>query len=818
MTKFRNSYHFASVKKATPEKDDWRTDAAQFRTVGPKDNDAHDRYAASCGDDPRWSGRIICRLKTNTPIVIGGEQDRPTLQNNIEDYAYIKPYFWKGRPAIPATTLKGMISSIAEAASGSSLRVLGDMKPVSYRREMREALHALGMIVVDENSETGLSIRPLTLPLMERDQAGTVTFAVDDRPWSGVFDSYANHKAYIGSYKKVLESKLGRQPTRQDKISQVEASEFAGSLSINPVQTDPIGSYRNFFYMRVSKGDELSAFLNYSLPFKQKWNPSKNVTTILGQYSSDAPTRYDGEILSYEEFVNRGQPTDFVRGIIRILGVEGRQIPNKKYHELFIPYPEDIEIRSRLVPISKDAIANFRLLASQRAGDENNNCEGSKKSRTARPVRQRVPYLPFDNTEREEGDWYVDTKSGRVVAKLRPGQVVYFDIDEEVEEPLAKTISFSAIWRDCAKKDGNEAVGIRDFFTAIDGDLLPYHDRRSELTPAERLFGYVSETPSTEREHTTKYVAYAGRVRFSIAALENDPGNDSIFEPGGDQPDSTGVRHTRLKVLGSPKPPSPSLYFTQDSGQPIAKRQLEPGRHHPQGRKFYLHQPESGGGAPQPQPWKTRMARGEDPQRNLKNAVRPLKPGLSFVFHIDFDNLSEKEINLLAFSLRPTSDFRHKLGMGKSLGLGAVTIDPVALLLIDRVKRYTEDDPFSSIRWHDKAVPDANAIPESYKSDLAAAAENATDDLVKRSEDYRDWAKEIWPDAISAVIEIGESYKLTDDIPVHMPLTTAQYYRGGAASEKETFKWFAENNRTGQRQQLKPIAEGGSEFPTLKRN
>jgi hypothetical protein len=165
----------------------------------------------------------------------------------------------------------------------------------------------------------------------------------------------------------------------------------------------------------------------------------------------------------------------------------------------------------------------------------------------------------------------------------------------------------------------------------------------------------------------------------------------------------------RLKVLGSPKLPSPALYFRPGDGP--RTKPLEP-QDLPQGRKVYLHH-STDANAPEPQPWRTKLPRGhpeEEKQRKLKNAVRPVRPETAFIFHLDFDNLSEREINLLAFSLRPSEDFRHKLGMGKSIGLGTVRIDPLALLLIDRVKRYSQEDPFSSTRWHHISVDEVHDL------------------------------------------------------------------------------------------------------------
>lgn len=830
--KFRNTYHFIPVSKSA-QGDDCRSDAKAFRVNGPQKGDAHDRYSPSNGSDPRWSGRIICRLTTQTPMVIGGQQER----SDPNGYARVEPYRWKGRPAIPATALKGLISSIAEAASGSALRVLDDRKPLSYRQPMDHALHALGIIEDDPKSPTRLSIRPLALPLVQRDRRGNVRFA-GNKPWPVVFKDYANLKVYLGNYRGL--------PTPH------KANNFASSLPIQlGPQSDPIPGFNSFYYMKLTEGGSIGSYFAQlgGLPLEQlKGRQGQGSFTIFAQIPAG------NGILTQEEYAKLPAPNDFVRGLIRILGVEDRQIPNNKKHELFIPYPEGIENVTPL-PIPKDVLATFQALARERAEEENNNRQdgADKKTGPKKPPRQRAPYLPFDSQANEEASWEEIKEDGKaagpIVPKLRAGQIIYFDIARDAE-PVVAAISFSAIWRGCVKA-ASDPAGVHDFFKKIDPNLLPYHDGRTQLTPAERLFGFVSATTKKEREaaakggQKVKNIAYAGRVRFSIAtleidpgeALDNDPASRGVFDNSGADWPAGAKTHTRLKVLGSPKPPSPSLYFTQDftqaNGQPIPKHELKLGKHVPQGRKAYLHQP-SGENAPEPQPWKTAADLTSDDQKKLKNAVRPIKAETAFVFHIDFDNLTEHEINLLAFALKPEDEFRHKLGMGKPIGLGTVKIDPAALLLIDRARRYgcESEDVFSPIRWRCSAVTAGATVPKIYEPDLSAAGEETTERLDERAKRYKAWAGQRWPDAIHALILIGKGgHKdgILDDIPVHAPLTKEQYKPGDASCEQDTYEWFSCNGELMQdktkRQrkfidepdQLAPINRATESIPTLRR-
>ena len=806
---FLNPYHFVPVEKSAIA-EDWRTNAGAFREKGPDAGDSHASYAPASGSEPRWSGRIICRLITETPMVIGGEQKKRTGEN----YTQVQPFLFNGKPAIPATTLKGLVSSIAEAASGSALRVLHDLKPLSYRKPIGEALHALGIVESDANSPTGLSVRPLTLPLLQRDETtGAITIGRNAKLWRQTFASYSNLKIYIDD---------GQIPNRNaDESNQASA-------------TDPTARHSresgSFFYMKAHAGDGIDNFLKNVSEWPY-WRRHARGRFVFGQKAS-RPTSPDrqllpSEILSQSEFDARFQPEDFIRGFIRILGAEGRVLPNTKKHELFIPYPEGIETNTSLLPIERRALANFDALAYQRANAENID----KDTGQPKPPRKRHPYLPFDTPEAEVASWKAH-KDGTLVPRIKAGDVVYFDVDgdKDTQEPLVWAISFSSIWRG-AVPNGKGFAGVHDFFAGIDRELLPYNDGRDKLTPSERLFGFVSTTASGNKPVGTKHrAAYAGRVRFSVARLENfDAKDEDIFDARGAYDDGL----TLLKILASPKPPSPNLYFKGKGNNetPIDKHCLSLRKHEPQGLKVYLHQPHTGDG-PQAQPWRTKAP---EENKKQKNAVKPIKPGVAFAFHLDFDNLTEREIELLAFALKPTESFRHKLGMGKPLGLGTVRIDPVALLLIDREQRYKKDkDLFTAPRWHRSAVGDWAQVPNAYETERVRCGQEKVDDLAKRAESYKAWAEVRWPKAVHALLLLGQSNHpgapIKDAngqlVPVHTPLADGQD-AGGASGEKETFKWFAINGdrrkRIGDQQQLpaikRPAAVGGTDsLPRLLKN
>jgi hypothetical protein len=86
--------------------------------------------------------------------------------------------------------------------------------------------------------------------------------------------------------------------------------------------------------------------------------------------------------------------------------------------------------------------------------------------------------------------------------------------------------------------------------------------------------------------------------------------------------------------------------------------------------------------------------------------MQPVKPGVTFRFTINFENLTAHEVGALLWCLTlpdasPSArQYRHKIGMGKPYGLGTVRLEPT-LYLEDRQARYSRlfaDTP--DLSWH----------------------------------------------------------------------------------------------------------------------
>jgi CRISPR/Cas system CSM-associated protein Csm3 (group 7 of RAMP superfamily) len=84
---------------------------------------------------------------------------------------------------------------------------------------------------------------------------------------------------------------------------------------------------------------------------------------------------------------------------------------------------------------------------------------------------------------------------------------------------------------------------------------------------------------------------------------------------------------------------------------------------------------------------------------NILNSGRVVKKDSTFKGTIRFDDLTRIELGSLLFALNLPDGCAHKIGMGKSIGLGSISFQIKNLLQIDSYKRY--NTLFSNSNWDD---------------------------------------------------------------------------------------------------------------------
>lgn len=739
MPAFYLPYHFVPVKPRTKEQKAQDVEVSRLRETARL---GHHHYAPGT-----FSGRILCKLVNETPLCIGAERHGDTTPATVD------PFEIGGRPAIPGSSLRGLLSSIAEAASGSAARILDD-GVYSYRREVSEALHAIGMMVEVRNEDGSVAetedgqrifrLRPLALPLLRTGEPGgpgkipsefVPLFARGEAP-------YAPLKVFLGDRWNI------RDESFRFRTFHREAPAYYG-LRLHRPTLSPSGGWH----------------LPATAPGQDR-REGKYEDFVLGQKPNGA-----SKPKLWEE-IEAAQRPQYTKGIVRVLGVWDRaDIPSTKKHELFLPLPPGVESVDDLpaFEVLPSAVQRFHELADQRTAARKEDDGPS------------LPYEPRDTPRNLEAKDPTDRRF-----RLKDGDLVYFR--PTADGRAIAEVSLSAIWRGRVETESGtgevEGASARTFFASVDEDLVPFHRGRTRVTPAEQLFGFVSSDQAAGEAGTAPVQGLAGRLRFSDGHL--------VGPADGKEP---YLEEVSLKVLATPKPPSPALYFRPKGRKGyIEKKTLRPGSHHPQGRKMYLHHQPAGGQDP---PWATAQ---EEERATMISRIRPLRWKREFLFSIDVHNLSPEDFGLLVYSLRPTEDFRHKLGMGKPLGLGTVRIEPLAVLRIDRRRRYSGDG-FLGPRYHEGWQADGLDLQElgeagfeleaeyleSMRSEEAEPGSGPTDgpfdlDFFQAREACRD---HLDPDLGGALELLGERR-----LPgVRQPLVDGQ-----TDAETETYKWFVAND------------------------
>lgn len=744
MPPFHHPYNFipatGKINGRPPPKTEWRPNTK----YDPGQTGArHDLWLPHT-----FSGRVVCRLRLETPTVVGGEH----TQADESSHTVVKPYTRNGQPAIPGNSLRGMIDSTAETLSQSTLRVLENRR-YSVRKPVKCGLSAIGRLIASlDPEERSFDLVPLTVPTLPAERR---VYRLPEK-WQQVFGKARLGRslpAYVDGYE---EGGTPGQPKRR----------YIANSFLDPRQRDDslriinaFGSNtKDYYYARLTGVQDQS--VSDPIPAGSSGLREKNCR-LLGQWIQDG----DSAILSQEEYeqLDATGRSHYTKGILRVLGIAGREteIPKTKKHEVFIPISNNPRI-----PVRQEALNKFIDLANERFADS----------------KGLLPFaLQGYRGKGDDPDWAPES-----------AQLFFFDVQlDDNHRPYVSEISISSIWR---KQIDDSAW---DFFEAIDPDLVPWNSERQNLTPAELLFGVVEDRERTAEEageaqepsEEPPARALASRVRF----------HDALPLPGTKVQIAT--QPVTLKILSSPKPPSPAMYFHrsgQAQGDFISKIDLAKARHHPNGRKVYLHHHKE-------DIENARWESGDSDPRTAgqKMQCSPLTGG-DFYFHIDFDNLSKAELTLLLTSLRPSARFRHRLGLGKSLGLGTVEVAIEGVFFVGRHQRYGRT-ALTEPRYHGAWREDPIENPtwsSLYPEEAERVKDAAAGGPLEQQTEYYDRAlidNATW----ELVNTVGDPTKLQAGTAVQQPLCDDQLT--SPANERETFRWFVENEKNDNPQALPAI-------------
>ncbi len=778
----------------------------------------HDRWTPGV-----YSGRLLCCIETRSPLLIGAEQHAHPdgLPARIDNYR-------SGRArvlAIPGSSLRGLVGATAEALSQSALRVVENAR-YHQRMDMHDSFKAIGLL---RRVDGQWRLLPLALTMLPCGPEGADHVRPFREKWLRVFPEDAPLAqclaGYFGDYRAEARPDArpccyqARQAPAWHRASQVPPALSGTGLGDALRGHTPRGALR-------LRGN------------------------IALRYLDDGPTS--------------GAEQDPHRGVLYVLG-HRKDMP-RKHHEWFVPYAPDWDTRlarahpqtGGLLPVPEAVVEHFEQIAAERADD----------NRPDTPPRDRVPYLPLGYEHRHQ-------RPAGGPGLLADGDLIYFDVDTDTAgEPRVSALGYSAIWREPISGDLYQA-----FRRGAGGsaDVLPWHRDRTALTPAERLFGVVEDDrphrapadataapdPADAERHPARNLA--SRVRFSDARALG-----AVARLYGERDDAARP----LRRLQSPKPPSAAMYFHAADGSPVRRRaKLRPGQDPlraypgldlrdqtpdgrpgavPNGRKVYLPQDSAAGRTP----WETRLLDAvadlpdNDPKRlqALKDYARlggrygnpiahpdPGAPdqGQRFWFQVDFDNLTQDELDLLLIALDPRlcqdigvfdkEDFLHRIGWGKPIGLGAIALAVGGLFISDRAARYRPGalrKPRYAMSWRASWIDaEHDRLARRWPAELAAEPTAALAELYGEEQPKPSGSSLIDARAYRAIIRAGCLNAQAPNAAVTYPRADGQPLRG----EEDGYEWFVKNDRAPDHayQHLAPIDTSNDyadELPTQHTN
>lgn len=256
--------------------------------------------------------------------------------------------------------------------------------------------------------------------------------------------------------------------------------------------------------------------------------------------------------------------------------------------------------------------------------------------------------------------------AGKRLDWLRPDHLLYLEVRLDARGEPATILSmghhfrYRVAYTSSVRRQAGEPRPCLNPLAVECGDVP------ERLSGARLLFGYVRDDETLPIGRGA-HARLAGRIAVNHALSEAAP---EFLNP-------QGGCCVPLKVLGLPRPSAWEFYLRQNGHAPVTYGDL-PGEAGGElaGRKFYLHQPGV----------KAADYTAGDPEA-IRTAQAPLarfvcRAGSRFRFTVRFDRLRQWELGALLAVLEPrrlapdgtTTQYAHKLGLGRPLGLGSVAI------------------------------------------------------------------------------------------------------------------------------------------------
>lgn len=656
--RFFNPYNFVRfLDKARPD----------THILGNCPPPPHDRYVG-------LTGRMTCEVEAVTPLFIS---DSHAVDGTAGQHRTYRFFQVDDKPALPASSLRGMFRSVFEAVTNSCL-VACDKDAMSFHFPSTQSPWLVPARV--ERDGENYRLRVLT---------GTTDLQIPGKK----NPDGMQYAAWCASYWPIKPSKtlLGRDPKGRTLSARQQKSRGLFITRTKRKLDNPDG---------IVHGEPSWALLQrfeHPHPKIRFWN-----VVQIRKRREDLP-----QSPKQDEIVVQGwlcvtnqniEPKHSERFFFRGQG-------NRSGPEL-IDLPENV--RQAYESLIKDYQDRHHEAVQKRQ---------RKNQPPGRPVGDEAGFSRFVYQYDER--------------KLKGGELVYVMLEGTVNAPRVKFIAPVSVPR----------VGYEHSV----GDLLPDFLHRCKdpnaLCPACRMFGWVWENPPKDADR----VAYAGRVRLSHGALTHSPEE---------------LPETTLATLSTPKPTTTPFYLLNSEGRPDATVNYDTTDARLRGRKFYRHHGEAN-------PDEYQRDDKSEQNRTVRGA---LKPGATFTFTVDFENLAPLELGALLYTLELKEGMFHRLGYAKPLGFGSVKVRVESVQTIDWETRLQSLEPNAGWQPIDA---------KQHKQEFLAMMQGI----------YGDNFAEMLAD-------LRALFGAPPELPIHYPRPTRQFN-----PDHPQYEWFMGNKKRVDKQQ-----------------
>lgn len=548
-------------------------------------------------------------------------------------------YRVNGRPALPATSLKGMLRNAIESLSNSCFPGYEENNTAEYlfhrldvEKADRRSIQVTPVVIVRLNETWGA---------VKLDSAKILSPNIINRSHSSgenLLSAYWN--ATDGCYEKIglRGNNDRRQPkglfaylTSKERDRRGEIHEITDMaidrFSIRRINENELNHPRNatnktFTYIsQIKPPKPLYAIIRRKMIPTRRGNrfPVYKIKMVSADFQV-----LQNNIEAFRQSEGNQQDVDYQITEIRIK--TAFDIDTKTQYQAFFIYGQtdfdsavswEIQ-KNQFIQLSPENLDRFRCLLRQR-------------KENARKLAEDLAGIN-------------DAEEKQMPENVFSGMLAYYQMNDQY---LTYTMVPQRSYRNWPRQlIGNE-------------DKAPCQ-KLNQLCPACQLFGSAS---LSDADGNTTIGAAKGKVAIGIGRLKHQAGS---------------TRNVRLKSLGEPKPTYYPFYLLNNRG---SSRQLTDydNRHARIGRKIYLHHHPD---------FRTFES---DQMSNLNATVELMPENTRFAFDINFTNLTAYELGLLLYSLdmayKGNKTAQH-IGMGKSRGLGTCVLNRQAVFLYDMAEHY----------------------------------------------------------------------------------------------------------------------------------